>query len=106
MFDTGGHIVTPHRDHISANVCHEFIWLRTNFKKKFYLYSKGEKEYVAGYSAWFDTVNQFHGAEAAGELNFSLRVDGVFSDELRAQIPVPPYNLASTPSYWSCRENI
>lgn len=106
MFDTGGHVVTPHRDHINLNVCHEFIWFRTNFKKKFYVYSKGEKEYIEGYSAWFDTVNQFHGADAANELNFSLRVDGIFSDELRAKIPLPPYNLASTPAYWAWREQI
>lgn len=101
MFDTGQHAVSPHRDHIKLNVCQEFIWFRTNFKKKFYVYHSGEKEYISSYSAWFDTVNQFHGAEPAGELNFSIRVDGIFNDELRKVIPKPTINPASAPSLWA-----
>jgi hypothetical protein len=60
-----------------------------------------EKLYVDGYSAWFDSVNQFHGSDPVDGLSFSIRVDGVFTDEFRKQIPVPKYNLASTPSFWA-----
>jgi hypothetical protein len=101
MFDTGENYVNPHRDHINPNLCQEFIWFRTNFKKKFYVYHSGITEYISSYSAWFDTVNQFHGAEPAGELNFSIRVDGIFNDELRKLIPKPTINAASTPSFWA-----
>ncbi len=89
MYDPLGRAVTAHRDHDSEDLCHEFFWFRTNFDKPFYLLNpgSGEKSYVAGYSAWFDTVNQFHGADATGELAWSIRVDGRFSDAFRAMIP-------------------
>jgi hypothetical protein len=58
--------VRAHRNHESAEVCHDFIWFRTNLRKPFYLLNPttGEKLYVEGYSAWFDTVNQYHGGDA------------------------------------------
>jgi hypothetical protein len=104
MYDPEGRAVTAHRDHVSFDLCHEFIWFRTNLRKPFYMLNEetGEKQYVDSYSAWFDSVNQFHGGDATGELAFSIRVDGVFSDEFRAQIPVPKSNVASTPSLWAC----
>lgn len=64
-----------------------------------------EKLYVESYSAWFDSVNQYHGSDAREGLSFSIRVDGVFTDEFRAKIPKPEINLASTPSFWACVEN-
>jgi hypothetical protein len=60
-----------------------------------------EKKLVEGYSAWFDTVNQFHGSDEIDKLAFSIRVDGVFTDEFKAKIPMPKVNKASTPSYWA-----
>lgn len=104
MYDDGGAPVTAHRDHVSENVCHEFIWFRSNMAKPFYMlnHKTGEKRYVDAYSAWFDSVNQFHGADPHQGLSVSIRVDGVFTDEFRKQIPVPAYNIASTPSLWAC----
>jgi hypothetical protein len=104
MYDPEGRAITAHRDHVSYDLCHEFIWFRTNLRKPFYMLNEntGEKQYVASHSAWFDSVNQFHGGDASGELAISIRVDGQFSDDLKAQIPVPEYNLASTPSLWAC----
>ena len=61
-----------------------------------------EKKYVESYTAWFDSVNQFHGSDPYDGLSFSIRVDGIFTDEFKAQIPKPDYNLASTPSFWAC----
>jgi hypothetical protein len=104
MYDTEPRPVSAHRDHMETDIRHDFIWFRTNKKKPFYMlnHQTGEKRYVASYSAWFDTVNQFHGSDAHEGLAFSIRVDGVFTDEFKALIPVPDYNLSSTPSLWAC----
>lgn len=103
MYDPYGRAVSAHKDHDSIDLCHEFIWLRTNLKKPFYMLdpNSGERDYVSGYAAWFDTVNQFHGADAADGLSFSIRVDGVFSDEFRSRIPFPAQNRASAASIWA-----
>lgn len=97
-----GKAVPAHRDHIETDICHEFLWFRTNLKKPFYMLNEktGEKQYVEGFSAWFDTVNQYHGSDAFEGLSFSIRVDGKFTDEFRAKIAKPKFNPASTPSYW------
>lgn len=103
MYDFNGKAVTAHRDHPRMDICNEFIWFRLNSVKPFYTMNNntGEREYIKGHSAWFDTVNQFHGADAAEGLSISLRVDGKYTDELRALIPTPEKNVASTPSLWA-----
>ena len=103
MYDPHSRAVSAHKDHDSIDLCHEFIWLRTNLKKPFYMLdpNSGERDYVSGHAAWFDTVNQFHGADAADGLSFSIRVDGVFSDEFRSRIPFPAQNRASAASIWA-----
>jgi hypothetical protein len=106
IYDYEGSEVPAHRDHLEKNVCHDFIWFRTNLKKPFYMYNHqtGEKLYVECYSAWFDTVNQFHGSDAAPGLSFSIRVDGVFSPDFRKKIPIPSGNIAATPALWAAAE--
>ena len=106
IYDDVARPVTAHRDHIETDICHEFIWFRTNLKKPFYVlnHKTNEKRYVESYSAWFDSVNQYHGGDGAEGLSFSIRVDGKFTDEFRAKIPKPEINLASTPSYWASFE--
>ncbi|MDP8914162.1 MAG: hypothetical protein M3N39_11385 [Pseudomonadota bacterium] len=106
MYDKSGRAVTAHRDHDSAELCHEFIWFRTNFSKPFYMLNPetGEKLYVKSHSAWFDTVNQYHGADASGGLSFSIRVDGIFTDEFRSRIPFPKENRSAAPALWSAAE--
>jgi hypothetical protein len=103
MYDPSGRAVSAHKDHDSAELCHEFIWLRCNRSKPFYMLNPdtGERAYVEGHSAWFDTVNQFHGADASGGLSFSIRVDGVFNDAFRSRIPFPSENRAAAPSIWA-----
>ena len=103
MYDPAGGAVTAHRDHDSIDLCHEFIWLRTNREKPFYVLNPetAEKRYMAGYSAWFDTVNQYHGADATGELAWSIRVDGRFTDEFRAMMPAAAENPASRAALWA-----
>jgi hypothetical protein len=107
MFDDQPREVPAHRDHIETDVLHEFIWFRTNLCKPLYMlnHQSGEKLHVASYSAWFDTVNQFHGSDACDGLTFSIRVDGKFSEDFKAKIPKPPFNAASTPSYWASSTN-
>ncbi len=104
MYDWHGRPVTVHRDHDDIDVCHEFLWFRTNLDKPFFMMNAttGERRQVESYSAWFDTVNQFHGGDAANGLAVSVRVDGRFSDALRARIPTPSVNAASTASLWAC----
>ena len=107
IYDDAGKSVPAHRDHIETDICHEFIWFRTNLKKPFYVLNNanGEKKYVESYSAWFDSVNQYHGSDACEGLTFSIRVDGEFSDEFRKLIPKPEFNSASTPSFWASVAN-
>jgi hypothetical protein len=104
MYDDAPRPVPAHRDHIETEICHEFLWFRTNRKKPFYMLNNhtGEKLYVDSYSAWFDSVNQFHGSDPIDGLSFSIRVDGIFTDEFRKQIPRPQQNLASAPALWAC----
>lgn len=113
MYDSDARAVPAHRDHDNIELCHEFIWFRTNFAKPFYMLSPetGEKLYVASHSAWFDTVNQYHGADAGSGLSFSIRVDGRFSEDLRRRIPASRQNPASAPALWGaqvlpCREAV
>jgi hypothetical protein len=103
MYDFNGRAVPAHRDHESAELCHEFIWFRTNFAKPLFMLAPetGDRLYVSSHSAWFDTVNQYHGADAAPGLSFSIRVDGRFSDELRRHIPDAAANPASAPALWA-----
>jgi hypothetical protein len=105
MYDPAGRPVTAHRDHDSQELCHEFIWFRTNRDKPFYMLNpqSGDRLYVDSHAAWFDTVNQFHGADGNAGLTFSIRVDGIFNDAFREQIPRPVANLASTPSLWASK---
>jgi hypothetical protein len=103
MYDFNARAVPAHRDHDSVDLCHEFIWFRTNLAKPFYMLDPetGEKLYVASHSAWFDTVNQYHGADAGTGLSFSIRIDGRFSEDLRCRIPACPENRASAPALWA-----
>jgi len=108
MYDNVNRPVSAHRDHVAADICHEFVWFRTNLKKPFYLLNPttNEKTYVESYSAWFDTVNPFHGSDAGDGLTFSIRVDGIFTDDFKKQIPVAgPDNIAATPSLWAALES-
>ncbi|MDQ3802384.1 MAG: hypothetical protein M3416_00790 [Acidobacteriota bacterium] len=104
MYDEAGRAVSAHRDHDQTETCHEFVWFRTNLNKPFYVlnHRTGVRRYVGSYSAWFDTVNQFHGGDAREGLSFSIRVDGVFTDEFKKRIPVSASNPASTPALWAC----
>jgi hypothetical protein len=103
IYDEGGRSVPAHRDHEEIDICHDFVWFRTNLRKPFYVLNHvtGEKAYVSGYSAWFDTVNQYHGSDACDGLTFSVRVDGRFKADFRERIPYAVENAAATPAIWA-----
>ncbi len=103
MYDFNGRPVSAHRDHDSRELCHEFVWFRTNMGKPFYMLNPetGEKLTVRSHAAWFDSVNQYHGADAGDGLSFSIRVDGRFSDDFRRQIPFPETGRASAAAHWA-----
>src|SRR5215203_825593 len=100
IYDESGRSVPAHRDHEATDLCHDFVWMRTNLRKPFYLLNQfsGEKLYVDGHSAWFDTVNQYHGSDPGEGLTFSVRVDGHFTQEFRERIPYGSENAAATPA--------
>ena len=106
IYDDAPRSVPAHRDHLDTDVCYEFIWFRTKLIKPFYMlnHKTNEKKYVESYSAWFDSVNQYHGVDPYNGFSFSFRVDGVFTDEFRKRIPKPTFNVASTPSLWASLE--
>ena len=37
MYDDACRPVPAHRDHTESEVCHEFVWFRTNLRKPFYM---------------------------------------------------------------------
>jgi hypothetical protein len=104
IYDDAPRPVPAHRDHLDQDTCYDFVWLRTNLKKPFYMlnHKTSKKLHVKSYSAWFDAVNQFHGVDEEDGLSFSLRIDGIFTDEFKAKIPKPHFNAASTPALWAC----
>lgn len=108
IYDGVGRAVSAHRDHDSSELCHEFIWFRTNLAKPFFMLDpvSDEKVYVRSHAAWFDTVNQFHGADANGRLSISIRVDGIFDEAFRRQIPFPAAGRAATPALWDARRSL
>ncbi len=108
IYDPEGRAVSAHRDHDSPDLCHEFIWFRTNLDKPFFMLDPetGERLDVGSHAAWFDTVNQYHGADATGELAWSIRVDGVFDDGFRARIPFPEGQRASAPALWAASREL
>jgi len=105
IYDNGKNSVPAHRDHTDGELCHEFIWMRTRFNKRFYMLdpSSGTKKYVVSHSAWFDSVNQYHGADGSNSLSFSIRVDGIFNDDLRRQIPFIDPVRSAAPAIWAAK---
>lgn len=64
----------------------EFVWLNPSGRKLFWVMSSdGVKRFVASYSAWFDT-SKYHGSDIADTTTYSIRVDGVFTDQAREYI--------------------
>lgn len=78
---TDGIITKSHRN--------EFLWMRTNIRKPFFVYDdiKLISYYAQGYTSFFNE-QCYHGTDPAQEMNFSIRVDGVFTDKFREQLDI------------------
>ena len=74
-------IVKPHRN--------EFIHIRPNTKKAFYLWDPESKDktYLNTRAAWWNDVD-WHGGERIMEQSYSLRIDGKFTEAFRKQLGI------------------
>ena len=77
----GVNVVMPHRN--------EFIHIRPNTKKAFYLWDpeKKNKVYLNTRAAWWNDQD-WHGGEKIKEQSYGLRIDGKFTDELRQTLGI------------------
>ena len=90
IFDEIGRVViflnpegncTPiHRDYPNKSHKDQFLWIRFNKQKDFFVYDVDtkQKHFTKGYISTFDNY-QWHGGEPSEVMGFSLRIDGVFS---------------------------
>lgn len=77
----GMNISNPHRN--------EFIHIRPNTKKSFYLWDPDTKNkiYINTRAAWWND-HDWHGGERIMEQSYSLRIDGKFTDLFRKQLGI------------------
>lgn len=77
----GMNVVKPHRN--------EFIHIRPNTKKAFYLWDPTNKNkvYLNTRAAWWNDCD-WHGGERIMEQSYGLRIDGKFTDEFRKKLGV------------------
>lgn len=77
----GVNVIKPHRN--------EFIHIRPNTKKGFYIWDpeKKNKIYINSRAAWWNDVD-WHGGEKIMEQSYSLRIDGKFTDEFREKLGI------------------
>ena len=82
-----GHLHSDGIPSVRTRLLHEFIWMRPNLDKKFYVYDKDTcvKNHVRSHSAFFNSLDQ-HGSDPTPFTTFSVRVDGVFTDEFKRKI--------------------
>ncbi len=73
------HQYTPHRN--------EFIHIRPNTKKAFYIWDPDSKDktYINTRAAWWNDQD-WHGGERIMEQSYSLRIDGKFTEEFRRKL--------------------
>lgn len=77
----GVNVVKPHRN--------EFIHIRPNTKKAFYLWDpeKKNKTYLNTRAAWWNDTD-WHGGEKIIEQSYGLRIDGKFAESFRKKIGI------------------
>lgn len=77
----GINVIKPHRN--------EFIHIRPNTKKGFYIWDpeKKNKVYINTRAAWWNDVD-WHGGDKIMEQSYSLRIDGKFTEEFRQKLGI------------------
>jgi len=90
-FDSKGHSFEhrdPHLDpDVSEDVFPEFIHIRPNTKRPFYIFDheKNKKHYVMSRIGWWND-RDIHGGEAISEPTYAIRIDGIFTDKFKKQL--------------------
>jgi hypothetical protein len=74
-------VILPHRN--------EFIHIRPNTKKAFYIWDPETKNktYLNSRAAWWNDVD-WHGGERIMEQSYSLRIDGKFTESFREKLGI------------------
>ena len=77
----GVNVVKPHRN--------EFIHIRPNTKKAFYIWDPENKNkvYLNTRAAWWNDMD-WHGGERIMEQSYGLRIDGKFTEAFRKQLGI------------------
>lgn len=77
----GVNVVKPHRN--------EFIHVRPNTKKAFYLWDPESKDktYLNTRAAWWNDQD-WHGGERIMEQSYGLRIDGKFTEQFRQELGI------------------
>jgi hypothetical protein len=77
----GMNVVKPHRN--------EFIHIRPNTKKAFYLWDPATKNktYLNTRAAWWNDTD-WHGGERIMEQSYGLRIDGKFTNQFRKKLGI------------------
>ena len=77
---------SEHCDHMFDDIVSEFVWLRTENKKRFFVRdNQGNKHYINNNCIWFDD-HFMHNITPISEPCFSIRIDGKFNDKFRNYI--------------------
>lgn len=78
---TDGTGYVPHKN--------EFIWFNPTGSKNFYIWNEetNEKNYVQSKAAFFNDLD-LHGGDRNNRQTWTLRIDGVFTDEFRKNIGI------------------
>lgn len=90
---------TPiHRDgdYIPTHHKHEFVWVNIT-GKEFFIYDPRTRERHYTPRACFFDVKNWHGSEPGKTVSVSLRVDGLFTDELRTELGLSGLSSYLTP---------
>lgn len=101
-FSQYGRVHIFYQDHFCPTPCHsdhsikyrahhsnEFLWMQFDLNKRFYIYDSAndKKHYVKHHAIFFNEMD-FHGADPSESGSFSLRIDGVFTDEFRRALGI------------------
>lgn len=91
--ESNGHSF-EHRDpaldpDLDPNISPEFIHIRPNVDRPFYVYDaeKKQKCYINSKVGWWND-RDIHGGDVSPKPSYAVRIDGIFTDEFRKQIGI------------------
>lgn len=74
---------------LDETVSPEFIHIRPNLKRSFYVYDPEtkEKHYIKSRISWWNDKDM-HGGDVCIEPTYAIRLDGIFTDEFKRQLKI------------------